>query len=114
MQFEDKNDFDFFKNTMPPTRNADYYLGCLGGCVFIDFNNNKNNLIELKRISFDGYGCCELKDSKSLGKEDSKKFREILNEDIDDQAELKDIVFRAIHINQHSIWRQALIKYRLI
>ncbi len=46
--------FDFFITTLPPTRQADYYLGCLNASVFIDFNCSDENLIYLIRISFDG------------------------------------------------------------
>ena len=49
-------DFEFFKTTMPQTRKADYYLGCLDSCVFLDFNRSTDNGISLARISFDGYG----------------------------------------------------------
>jgi hypothetical protein len=52
------SDFDFFRTSMPESRKADFYLGCLGGSVFIDFNLANENLISLCRISFDGYGCC--------------------------------------------------------
>ena len=54
-----KQDFDFFKTSMPSTRKADYYLGGLDSSVFIDFNRTKENRISLVRISFDGYGCCD-------------------------------------------------------
>ena len=33
------DDLEFFIATMPDTRPADYYLGCLGGSVFMDFDN---------------------------------------------------------------------------
>jgi len=49
-------DFAFFKTTMTQTRKADYYLGCLDSCVFLDFNRSTDNGISLARISFDGYG----------------------------------------------------------
>ena len=52
--------FDFFGTTMPETRKADYYLGCLNSSVFIDFNKTNNNQICLVRISFDGFGCYNL------------------------------------------------------
>ena len=54
--------FDFFKTEMPVSRKADWHLGCLDGCVFIDFNLTSDKLISLCRISFVGYGCCTLTD----------------------------------------------------
>jgi|LakMenE18May11ns_1017448.scaffolds.fasta_scaffold5292828_1 hypothetical protein len=32
--------FDFFKTIMPEGRDADFYLGCLEGSVFIDWSQN--------------------------------------------------------------------------
>ena len=54
-------EIEFFITAMPNSRPADYYLGCLGGSVFMDFNNYKNERVQLKRISVDGYGCCDLR-----------------------------------------------------
>jgi hypothetical protein len=60
---------------MPNSRKADYYLGCLDGLVFIDFNQSNDNLIFLCRISFNVYGCCNIGSiSNPLSIEDSKKF----------------------------------------
>ncbi len=62
---------------MPPTRPADYYLGYLEGCVFLDFNHVDHDRVCLIRISFDGYGCCELPpDAIPLSEEDSKAFKD--------------------------------------
>jgi len=68
-------DFGFFKTEMPSSRQADFYLGCLDGCIFIDFNLTSKKQISLCRISFDGYGCCNLTDnSKQLDFVKSKNF----------------------------------------
>ena len=40
-------DFYFFKTTMPESRKADFYLGCLDGSVFIDFNYTPDKRISL-------------------------------------------------------------------
>ena len=84
-------DFDFFKTAMPDSRKADFYLGCLDGCVFIDFNLTSDRLISLRRISFDGYGCCNLLDNYNylLSSEKSKQFIEELAKDELDQETLR-------------------------
>lgn len=83
----------FFVTTMPSTRPADYHLGYLDGCVYIDFNNYNNETVYLKRISFDGYGCCELgNNSIPLSIEDSVAFKNNLNDGIQNQ----DLLFTII------------------
>ncbi len=108
-------DFDFFKTEMPESRKADFYLGCLDGSVFIDFNQTSNNLISLCRISFDGYGCCNITDTKNLlNFELSKKFIEELKKDKLDQEKLTPLAKEIIKINQAYIWTDALEEYNLI
>lgn len=107
--------FDFFKTTMPKTRKADFYLGCLDSSVFMDFNLAKDQRIFLKRISFDGYGCCELKQIKyKLDKEDSKRFINLMNKEELDQKEVEVLVKKIIKISQEEIWNEALEEYKLI
>ena len=108
-------DFDFFKTEMPESRKADFYLGCLDGSVFINFNQTSNNLISLCRISFDGYGCCNIADTKNLlNSELSKKFIEEIKKDKIDQAKLTPLIKEIIKINQEYIWTDALLEYNLI
>jgi hypothetical protein len=108
-------DFDFFKTTMPSSRQADYYLGCLDGCVFIDFNLTSNKLISLRRISFDGYGCCNLTDNaNSLDFEKSSSFVAELTKKELDQDKLTPLIKEIIKINKEYIWTDALERYNLI
>lgn len=100
---------------MPDTRKADYYLGCLDGSVFIDFNKTGDNLITLCGISFDGYGYCNLSDSNYLlNQERSKKFIEEISKDELNQETLTPLVKELIKINQELIWKDALEEYNLI
>ena len=67
--------FNFFKTFMPGTRKADIYLGCLDGSVILDFNISNENMVTLVRVSFDGYGCCNLRSTgQSLNVQDSLEF----------------------------------------
>jgi hypothetical protein len=108
-------DFDFFKTSMPSTRKADYYLGALDGSVFIDFNRTRDNHISLVRISFDGYGCCNLNDKGlRLNQRDSAKFiEEIENENLNQQT-ISRLVKEIIKVNSGLIWMDALKEYGLI
>jgi hypothetical protein len=108
-------DFDFFKTSMPSTRKADYYLGCLDSSVFIDFNRTQDNLITLVRISFDGYGCCNL-DNKglNLNLNDSAEFIvEMENENLN-QKIISRLVIEIIKVNKDHIWMDAIQEYGLI
>ncbi|MCP4439366.1 MAG: hypothetical protein GY810_10540 [Aureispira sp.] len=107
--------FDFFKTTMPKTRKADYYLGCLNGSVFIDFNCSEDNCIYLCRISFDGYGCCDIDNiNKTLNHKDSQKLIEELQKENLDQEAIAFLVKKLIYLNKEHIWDDAIEQYGLI
>jgi hypothetical protein len=109
------DNFDFFKTTMPKTRPADFYLGCLDGSVFIDFNKTGNDQIALIRISFDGYGCCNLeKEIELLNEEDSGLFIKEMKKESLNQKAITTLVKKSIEINKKHIWIDALEKYELI
>ncbi|MBN8835651.1 MAG: hypothetical protein J0I09_00175 [Sphingobacteriia bacterium] len=100
---------------MPDTRKADFYLGCLDGSVFIDFNQSSDRLISLCRISFDGYGCCNIgHKANSLNFETSQKFVEEVEKDELDQNKLAPLVKQVIRLNKEYIWTDALEEYNLL
>ena len=46
--------------SMAATRPSDFYLTFYDACVFADFQRvNEGRQVQLLRISFDGYGCCD-------------------------------------------------------
>ena len=105
---------NFFLANMPASRPADYCLGYMDGSVFIDFNNLDNGCIYLKRISFDGYGCCELTSNiAALNKVESDDFKKIYENNLFDQSGLTTIVKKAIALNKSLIWADALNEYQL-
>lgn len=107
--------YGFSRTQMPESRKADFHLGCLDGSVFIDFNQSGDNLISLVRISFDGYGCCNLDNkTKSLSPELSKQFLIEITKDELDQDILTTLVKEIIRINKKSLWTDALEEYKLI
>ena len=107
--------YQFRIASMPSSRPADYYLGYYDDSVFIDFNDLPNDLIILKRISFDGYGCCRLsEDALPMDETDSKKFKEIYKDHLEDQENLKKIILKNIKMNKKFIWQDALLEYGLM
>jgi len=98
---------------MPESRKSDYCLGCLGGSVFIDFDNH-NDSICIKRISFDTYGCCQINQGFPMPKGDSMAFKQMYENKQIKQTELEKIIRRTIKENVKFIWKSALVEYRLI
>ena len=108
-------DFHFFKTTMPDSRKADFYLGCLDGSVFLDFNYTKDKRINLCRISFDGYGCCNIDNNAiCLDNQLSKEFIYEIGREILDQNKITKIVLKLIRLNKDNIWKDALEEYKLM
>jgi hypothetical protein len=103
---------DFTK--VDPFREADFILSFQNGAVFIDFNRTPDNLIYLVRISFDGYGCCNLEKKIILGKETSKQFLGEMAKEGLDQNVITLIVKEAINENKDQIWIEALEEYGLV
>lgn len=107
--------FGFFKTSMPDSRKADFYLGCLDGSIFIDFNKTKDNRISLCRISFDGYGCCNLhKNTMCLDSKSSKAFVDEISKDNLEQQKIKKLVLELIQLNKDHIWKDALDEFNLL
>ena len=107
-------EFGFFKTTMPDSRKADYYLGCFDGCVFLDFNLTTDKRINLCRISFDSYGCCDIDNAKCLDEQSSKDFIFEIGRNTLDQQKIAKFVLELIRLNQSKIWIDALEEYSLI
>ncbi len=107
--------FNFFKTTMPVTRKADYYLGCFDGSVFIDFNRSDDNGIYLVRISFDGYGCCNINEIAGyLSNDDSKAFINEMEKKEMNQETLTRLIKELITINKDHIWMDVIEEYGFI
>jgi hypothetical protein len=109
------DDFDFFITSMPASRPAHFYLAYYGGSVYLDFDKCADECVCLKRISFDGYGCCHLKEGVvSMNKTDSLVFKEMMSIGISDQGKLMDIVKQTIADNKDLLWKEALEEYHLL
>lgn len=110
----ESNDHIFFLTEMPASRPADFCLGYFGGSVFLDFKPVSGDRISLIRVSFDGYGCCDLEDvSAPLTKESSHLLKRIVQEGLIEQDSLSKIVREAIRLNIEHIWKDAITEYQL-
>lgn len=101
----------FYITSMPETRPADYHLGYLEGSVFIDFNH-VDDRIYLQRISFDGYGCCDLGTKAApLDQKDSSAFKEAIKDIVNHLNILDTLVRKSLKLNHAHIWTRALQEY---
>lgn len=91
-------------------------MACCDDSVFIDFDNYNSGQIVIIRISFDGYGCCNIHSDKILpvSKEHSLLFKLMFNSGKIDQDKLKQIIACTLRMNIELIWEDALNKYELI
>ena len=107
--------FNFFKTSMPETRKADFYLGCLDGSVFVDFGVSADNFVLLVRISFDGYDCCNLDGTAvALSAMDSQEFLKEIGKEKLHQETICRLVKKIVHMNKDLIWKEALEEYGLL
>lgn len=112
-----KEEYKFFRwALMPSSRKADYYLACCDDSVFIDFDDYDSDQIVIVRISFDGYGCCNIPSDKVLpvSKEHSLLFKLMFNSKEIEQDRLKQIIACTLKMNIGLIWEDALNEYELI
>lgn len=108
-------DLDFFTTLMPDSRRANFHLGSLDSAVFIDFILSDENLIYLSRISFNGYGCCNLINATNyLNRELSNQFIEEMSNKQLNQVKLARIVKELLTINKKHIWIDVINNYNLI
>jgi len=69
----------------------------------------------LCRISFDGYGCCNIdNNAKCLDNQLSKEFVDEIRKYNLDQKKITKAVLELIRLNKDSIWAEALEEYKLI
>jgi hypothetical protein len=105
---------DFSITSMPESRPADYYLRWFGGSIFLDFDDYRYGQIRLKRISFDGFGRCDLSGRAiPMSRENSRAFKHIVSNKVSDQPMLARIIRKTIDDNRNLIWEDALRFYHL-
>jgi hypothetical protein len=84
------------------------------GTVFADFNELPDECITLRRISFDGYGCCETEGrcSKMSSADATTLINAISEKDVNKESVL-DVLRRYFAENSSIIWSDALDEHQL-
>ena len=99
---------------MMPTRPCCHCLNLHDGCVFADFDVNEDGLIYLRRISFDGYGCCGIEAPRLMNEEDSRTLIEWIEANDVDHDAAHELLARYFSQHKDIIWPDALAEYDLL
>jgi hypothetical protein len=98
-----------------PTRPCSFCLCLQGGSVFADFDTDDVNVVSLSRISFDGFGCCEVKGAvKSMNSGDSRSLLDAVACGELGSAKVEDILRKYFRENADMIWSDALTEHDLL
>ncbi|MFO1449852.1 MAG: hypothetical protein U1F61_16965 [Opitutaceae bacterium] len=98
----------------PPLRECRFCLCLQQGSVYADFYVDGEGRAFLRRISFDGYGCCS-GDFKKMELEDSRLLiAAVESRTIGDDAKVKALLQSYFRDNTHLIWSDALACHELV
>jgi hypothetical protein len=98
-----------------PTRPCSFCLSFQGGSVFADFDIDDADIISLRRISFDAYGCCEVGESITrMSAGDSRLLLDAIARRELGSAEVEETLRRYFRENKDVIWSDALAEHDLL
>jgi hypothetical protein len=98
-----------------PTRPCSFCLCLQDGSIFADFDTDNAGIISLRRISFDGFGCCEAKGSAtSMSSIDSRVLLDALAHGELESIQVEEILRRFFRENKNLIWSDALEEHELL
>lgn len=92
------------------TRPCDFCLSFHGGSVFADFVR-RGETVWLKRVSFDGFGCCTPQRVQAMSPADSKVFLEAVATNDLQTERFESLIRRHFVDNQSVLWQDALTEY---
>jgi hypothetical protein len=100
---------------MMPTRPCSFCLCLQGGSVFADFDTDDSEIVSLRRISFDGFGCCSV-DGKTtrMTQDDSMLLLGAVASGQLETPSVDNALRRYFRANSGVIWDDALVEHELI
>jgi hypothetical protein len=96
-----------------PTRPCRFCLSLQGGSVFADFDIDSDGCAFLRRISFDGYGCCD-GDFDKMGFEESQVLVEAMESGALEGPKIDTVLRSYFRKNAGTIWSDALESHALL
>ena len=98
-----------------PTRPCSFCLSLQGGSVFADFDTDDAGLVSLRRISFDGFGCCRIEASiTKMSSADSRLLLDSVSEGTVGSVQVGEALRRYFSANADVIWAGALAQHDLL
>lgn len=98
-----------------PTRPCSFCFSLQGGSVFADFDTDEADLISLRRISFDGYGCCCIEGAiAKMSSEDSRVLLDAIAQGEVGSERVQGVLQRYFRMNSGVIWGDALAEHELL
>jgi hypothetical protein len=83
--------------------------------VFADFDTDDADTISLRRISFDGYGCCEIgKSITKMSSDDSRLLLDAIARGELESTEVEEVLRRYFREIKDMIWSDALAEHDLL
>jgi len=100
---------------MMPTRPCSFCLCLQGGSVFADFDIDETKIVSLRRISFDGFGCCSLDgQTTKMSQGDSRLLLSAIASGQLETALVEAALRRYFAANSNVIWEDALAEHELL
>lgn len=112
-----KDSMDIQSLAPMPTRPCKFCLALQDDAVFADFDINPNNCLYLVRISFDGYGCCNVQFTAGRGLLSYDASCHLIKSIESGQLntpEVADILKTYFQENKSFLWEDALYDHALI
>jgi hypothetical protein len=107
--------FTVVTSSVMPTRPCSFCLSLQGGSVFADFDADDSDIVALRRISFDGFGCCRVEGLTSkMSCDDSRVLLDAVALDQLETSNVEDVLRRYFRDNTNVIWDDALVRHELL
>jgi hypothetical protein len=98
-----------------PTRPCSFCFSLQCGSVFADFDTDDQELISLRRISFDGFGCCRIETPiTKMSSGDSRLLLDAIAQGDVGGEMVQDVLRRYFRANFGVIWDDALTGHELL
>lgn len=96
-----------------PTRPCRFCLSLQDGSVFADFDVDEKGGVFLRRISFDGYGCCNGA-FRTMNAENSEQLIDAVEHGSVDEPSLHALLRDYFRQHVDMIWPDALVSHELL
>ena len=97
-----------------PTRPCSFCLSLQGGSVFADFDTDDTDTVSIRRISFDGYGCCHVESARKMSSGDSRLLLDAIARGEVESVQVQEVLRRYFQESKDVIWSDALAEHDLL